>query len=361
MSEYQFYDFRAIDQSLTREEKEIVSSWSSRAHVSSGGATFTYHYSDFGQDPLDVVGKYFDMMFYIANWGSRRLIIKIPEAFFDERIRQYEIEGLEIFDYKKSAIIDIDVSDEDYHEGWLEGEGMLNPFVSLRDDIIAGDYRCLYLIWLKLAVLEGLEEKQEPEVPNGLQELDGRILEFAEIFMIDNDLISVASQVSKPLQPHTTIDYSSTLQQLSETDKNDWLLRLTQNEPRLSQKFIQHLSQSEVFPSTPGRRTVAEIVAAAGTFKKDGEAKEKQKEDAEKLEKLKILEKRAPDLWVEVFNLIDQKKVKSYDEAVTLLKSLRILAVHKQKETDFVDKVQHIKEKYKRLSGLITRIQNARL
>lgn len=90
MSEYQFYEFKSIDKALTLKEREIVSSWSSRIQVTNSGAVFTYHYSDFPQDELEVVEKYFDAMFYSTNWGTKRLIFKIPKDFIDKKaIKQY--------------------------------------------------------------------------------------------------------------------------------------------------------------------------------------------------------------------------------------------------------------------------------
>jgi hypothetical protein len=42
MSEYQYYEFRAIDHPLTDEQKEEVASLSRRAYVTSHQASFVY-------------------------------------------------------------------------------------------------------------------------------------------------------------------------------------------------------------------------------------------------------------------------------------------------------------------------------
>lgn len=74
MNEYQYYEFRAIDCPLT---DEAMRQLSSRVMVTPTSAAFTYNYSDFRGDPEKVLLQYFDAMFYIANWGSCRLMFRI--------------------------------------------------------------------------------------------------------------------------------------------------------------------------------------------------------------------------------------------------------------------------------------------
>jgi hypothetical protein len=193
MSEYQFYEFKSIDKPFSPEEKKVISGWSSRASATNTGAVFTYSYSDFPKDELKVVEKYFDAMFYIANWGTRRLIFKIPNELANSRkIKQYCAEGLEVYEHKDFIIIDICIEDEEGGGGWIEGEGMLSSLISLRDDIISCDYRCLYLAWLKVSTDDVINdygnvdaESEEPEVPSGLNELNGALAEFIDVFEIN--------------------------------------------------------------------------------------------------------------------------------------------------------------------------------
>ena len=46
MSEYQYYEFQAIDRPLTAKEQEQIKALSSRAQVTPTQATFLYHYGD---------------------------------------------------------------------------------------------------------------------------------------------------------------------------------------------------------------------------------------------------------------------------------------------------------------------------
>lgn len=47
MSEYQYYEFRAIDRPLTEIQKAKISALSSRSHVTSHTASFIYNYGEF--------------------------------------------------------------------------------------------------------------------------------------------------------------------------------------------------------------------------------------------------------------------------------------------------------------------------
>src|SRR5688572_24812151 len=80
MSEYQYYEFQAIDRRLTPQEQAEVSKYSSRAQVSPTTASFVYHYGNFRGDPEDVLASYFDAMLYITNWGTRQLMFRFPVA-----------------------------------------------------------------------------------------------------------------------------------------------------------------------------------------------------------------------------------------------------------------------------------------
>ncbi len=79
--------------------------------------------------------------------------------------------------------------DEEGGGDWVEGEGQLAGLIRLRNDILEGDYRCLYLAWLKATFLQDpdeLAEIEEPPVPAGLHKLTPALQRFAEFFDIDH-------------------------------------------------------------------------------------------------------------------------------------------------------------------------------
>ena len=71
MSEYQYYEFQAIDRPLHESEQAEISRLSRRVALTPRQAVFTYSYGDFPSNPITVLTKYFDAMLYLANWGTK--------------------------------------------------------------------------------------------------------------------------------------------------------------------------------------------------------------------------------------------------------------------------------------------------
>ena len=72
MSEYQYYEFRAVDRPLTEREMEELRALSTRAAISATSFQNEYNYGDFRGDPLELMPKYFDAFVYVSNWGRAR-------------------------------------------------------------------------------------------------------------------------------------------------------------------------------------------------------------------------------------------------------------------------------------------------
>jgi hypothetical protein len=84
-----------------------------------------------------------------------------------------------------------------YDDDLLEGDGLLSSLLPLRNDIAAGDLRCLYLGWLMSAQHCQLDEDEvEPPVPPNLGKLSGVLSDFADFLRIDRDLIAAAAEAS---------------------------------------------------------------------------------------------------------------------------------------------------------------------
>lgn len=81
----------------------------------------------------------------------------------------------------------------------MEAEGVLSGLIYLRNDVLGGDYRCLYLAWLKAVTLEDpddVADEQEPPVPAGLQRLTPALQRLAQFFDIDAHLIEGCAQMN---------------------------------------------------------------------------------------------------------------------------------------------------------------------
>jgi hypothetical protein len=70
MSEYQYYEFQAIDRPLTEQEMRALRSYSTRATITPTLFTNHYEWGSFKGDPATWVEKYFDA-FSISPTGTR--------------------------------------------------------------------------------------------------------------------------------------------------------------------------------------------------------------------------------------------------------------------------------------------------
>src|SRR3954469_9249740 len=83
MSEYQYYEFQAVDQPLTQAQMDALRAISTRARISPTRFQNVYRYGDFGGQPLALMQEYFDAFVYVANWGTNWLMLRLPERALD--------------------------------------------------------------------------------------------------------------------------------------------------------------------------------------------------------------------------------------------------------------------------------------
>lgn len=174
MSEYQYYEFRAIDRPLTETQKSKISALSSRAHVTSHVAFFVYNY---------------------------------------------------------------------------------------------GDFRVLYLAWLKAAenALGGEDidgDTLEPPVPPGLNQLSDALKTFVSFLEIDDAMLVVAAQKSKE-RKQESLQLEKWVETLPIKEQHNFLKRLSRGETGLSvllNRRLHELANKTTFSDEgidSGQRTIA--------------------------------------------------------------------------------------------------------
>ncbi|MDB9428423.1 hypothetical protein PN482_05730 [Microcystis aeruginosa CS-555/01A07] len=370
MSEYQYYEFQAIDRPLTQEERAAICELSSRVKPTATTASFNYSYGNFRGDPKQVLARYFDIMYYITNWGTQQLMFRFPTSLINrETIELYCIDNYISLSFAGDwAILDWEFSQEEGFNDWIEGEGILSELIGLRQEILQQDYRGLYLAWLKAIDLsEGyidIDKTQlEPPLPPGLGQLSAAQKAFTEIFELDEHLLNVACASSGKLTTISKQTWQQAISQLSASEREDFLLRLAKGEHNLSAKFKQKLSQ--LIPTSPAsnqpRRTIQELLEAAAEEGKKAEKRRQQEAEAKRIEELQTLAKREAQVWQQVESLIQKAQSKSYDEAVKLLVKLRDLAEYQNRLPVFQERLNRIYEQYSNRSGLKRRLQEVGL
>jgi hypothetical protein len=259
--------------------------------------------------------------------------------------------------------------------GWTDGEGWLPRLAGLREEIIRGDLRVLYLAWLVMVYAdeEAYEDEPkelkrlEPPVPANLKKLSPAQEVFCDFFGIDGDLVTAAAAGSPKMDRPAEPDVESLVARLSEKERTAFLVRLAKGDPAVAPQLsrrLQELSRADK-PAEEGfsrpRRTLGELLALTKEKEKQRKETDRKKAEKKKAKKMKELSGKEPELWKEAVDLIGQKKTNAYDQAVDLLKDLRELADYQEKTEEFLEQLNSLLKRYSTLSGLKYRVTAAKL
>ncbi len=299
MSEYQYYEFAAIDRSLTRAEMEKLRAVSTRAVITPSGFVNHYEWGDLKADPADWMRRYFDAFVYTANWCSCRLALRVPLATFSRA---------ELKPFATKRALTIEAGDEHWIFDWAleesedydrfaeeDGSGWMRRLVPLRDELLRGDLRPLYLGWLAGAGGGELrEDALEPELPPGLSELSPPQQALVEFLEIDPDMLAAAMAGSARVSQADTIETDRSDAWLGEWSREEMvaILKLIaqgqghEAERRVRSRHAAWLkAQRPSAASRARRRSVAELrelAKSASGVRVEREARVRTKQEAER-------------------------------------------------------------------------------
>jgi hypothetical protein len=397
MSEYQYYEFQALDRPLTAEQQAMMRRLSKRVELSATRAAFNYSYGDFPAEPLEVLEQQFDALLYIANWGSKQLAFRFPSgAIPDDTLRSYLVTGR----YERELVslrvgVQHTVLSIEFHEqegyGWIEGDGLLAPLIPLREAILRGDVRALYLAWLKAADYQqgrseraeddeedGWDEDEqgdteeaaapstllEPPVPPGLGQLDAPLRALMEFLELDQDLVAAAAEASPKLSA-TDEPIEQWIKLLPAREREAFLVRVARGEAQVGVALLRRLRELAgtgvtLLGGAP-RRTFDELKTAAAGQQKLRVQREREAAERERLAKLEALARREAQAWASIPALLAKRTAGSYDEGVALLAELRDLAVHRGQQQAFSTRLAQVLAPYAASPALQRRLREKRL
>ncbi|HSG41900.1 MAG TPA: hypothetical protein VLA72_01985 [Anaerolineales bacterium] len=372
MSEYQYHEWQTLERPLTAAEQKAVNDLSSHIDVTSTQACVTYNWSSFRHDPINVLAKYFDAYLYLANWGTRRLAFRFPkvladvpaiEAYCDE----YHTNIKTIGDVQ---VLEFDMDEEVGLDEWIDERGLLSTLAHLRDDIIQGDLRALYLAWLKAMLLEsgGYDEDEddpenffndpEPPLPAGLKQLTPPLNAFMDFFEIDPFLVAAAAELSTSLSPAQQADFAPLISRLTRPECDEFLLKIVNAEPGAVAALRKRLlSFEDSKPKVDGNlRTFGDLLRTAERLQQAESKRQAEEGHKKHIAEMQELAKREAKSWQDVENLIQSGYAASnYDEATALLGKLQQLAEFQGTQSNFDIRLRALMEKYKGRSALIGR------
>jgi len=380
MSEYQYYEFVAIDKPLTREQMAELRARSSRATITATSFVNEYNWGDLKGDPADWMRRYFDAFVYTANWCSCRLAFRVPHAVFKKsELKGFETDRSLTFDDARTDLIVnwvLDESDNYDRFGMEDGQGWMGRLVPLRDELLRGDCRPLYLGWLAgVTAGEVDDDAAEPEVPPGMSRLSAAQQALVEFLEIDPDLLAAAAQGSREAEEWSDNDSVETwVAGLSKNEMKTVFHLLLQGESQLAERRVKseffawqkETVQDETGPATP--RSVAELRSLAQkteSIRLGREAKEQARQETEQRKKreayLKTLAADFDRCWNAIHPNAERGTASSYDEAKHAIVDLADAYVLVSKKKEFDQALRHFVVRHAKRGALIRRLVEAGL
>ncbi|NLC35813.1 MAG: hypothetical protein GX772_05125, partial [Alcaligenaceae bacterium] len=290
-------------------------------------------------DPADWMRRYFDAFVYCADWGYCLASLRLPKVVFSQ---------IELESFTHSDVLSIESSDAHWILSWLlkesknydrfaedDGSGWMPRLIPLRDELMRGDLRPLYLGWL--AAGDALhDDVLEPEVPAGLTDISPAQQALVEFLEIDPDMLEAASMGSAmAASPHDEmLPISTWLDTWRTADMQDVLKTIAlgrgqEAERQVKSHYAAWLKAQRSASSDVPRRRVAELrelAQSAGERRRTREAEAHAKREAERRQKREAELRRIMDTpdkhWQAASAQASRGSASGYEKTVSLLKVL---------------------------------------
>lgn len=378
MSEYQYYEFLAIDRPLSEDEIGALRALSTRATITPVSFTNEYNWGDLKGDPEKLMQRYFDAHVYVANWMSALFMLRLPiEALSNDAVKAMAVPYfLDIKANKTHWVITWSLeSSEDYDRfGMDDGRGWMARLSPVRDELLRGDLRSLYIGWLTAVTGEMMDDDEvEPLVLSGLQSLTAAQQALAEFLEVDLDLLAGAGMGSPAMQ-HEGISQQEMEKWIDALPRNMVKAVLTQilegkgqrAERTIKNQFAAWRRGLQTGRTDAPRRTVGELrqnAKKARQIRLQKQNRDRKRREIKRRERrkahLKRLSNDFPKAWESVREPVERGSGRGYDEAchalVDISEAYALFATKKQ----FQEKLKAFMAGHMRRKALIKRLVKA--
>lgn len=373
MSEYQYYEFAAIDGPISDEGLRYARGCSTRANVSRVRWQNTYHFGSF-HGSVDTLLNYYDAHFYIANWAAVRLALSFPKGVITPEVIRPYLRGGDRYEdtltFKELGNRCILSWERHEDGGWWEkaGEGLIDQLIGIREELLRGDYRALFLGWLAdFDPAEWRDPKDGavviPPVPSGLGQLSPSLATLIEHFPVDPDALAVAAGLSQAsISERITI--AAVLERLSVSEMRALLARVAEGSGAGVMNELNRLRYPRL-PNPAGQfMRCTEFAAKSLEIRKARENQEakaaaaKQQHEAElRRQHLASIMQRADSIWSGLDPFMAQKVTSAYDQAATQLQELRDAYAQSGNLGTFQERLAGFRRTYSNRPAMMRRIE----
>ncbi|WP_437909559.1 hypothetical protein WME95_17785 [Sorangium sp. So ce327] len=361
MSEYQCYEFVALDRPLTPKQMAELRDISTRADITPTRFWNEYQWGNLKADPAKLLERYFDAHLYFANWGTRRLMFRLPAARVDEKhLHPYFPGGAARMTKAGEHVVIELVSDTEEPEDDFTSGVSLASLAPVRSELLRGDLRAAYLAWLLAVEADDVEDDEtEPPLPPGLRELSAPLEAMVGFLRLDGDLLAAAAEPSGA-EPEDADALRAWVGALPARTKDQWLRRAV-DEPELALGAeLRRVFRARVKAKTTRvPRTVAELRAAAEERREKRERavalraeRSRKAAEAARAKQLDALARRLDAAWSELEALVAKR---AYDEALKLAIDLRDLAARDGTNAAFTERFKAMRKQQSRRRSFFDR------
>ena len=373
MSEYQYYEFAAIDGPISDEGLRYARGCSSRANVSRVRWQNTYSFGDF-HGSVDTLLKYYDVHFYVANWGTVRLGLAFPKGAVTLETIQSYLRGGERYE---DTLTFKEIGDrcivwwernEEGGWGWTEGEGLIDQLIGVREELVRGDYRALFLGWLADFDPDEWRDLADdtvvmPPIPAGLERLSPALAALLKHFPVDRDALAVAAGLCQTGTPER-IPIAAVLERLSVSEMRALLARVAEGGGSGVMNELNRLTYPRVRIRVGQEMRCVDFAAKAietremrQTKEAEAAAAKRQREAELRKQHLASIMQRTDTIWSGIHPLMDLKIASAYDQAAAQLQELRDAYAHAGDIGGFQQKLTGFRLRYSNRPAMLRRIK----
>lgn len=338
MSEYQYYEFLAIDRPITEDEMAELRALSTRADITPVSFTNEYNWGDFKGDPDKLMQRYFDVHVYVANWMTAIFMVRLPiEALTHETAKAVAVSYLlDIRPTKTHWIITWSLEESENYDrfGMEDGRGWMARLAPVRDELLGGDLRSLYIGWLAAVTREMMDDDEiEPLAGNAMGNLTAAQKALAEFLEVDPDLLAGAG-IGSPAAQETEVsrrEVEKWIDSLPKEEVNLILKQLLEGKGQQAERSIRKRFASwrrglQTGDTDAPRRTVGDLrqnAENARLIRLEKQKRDRKQREIKRREKRKAylenLSNDFPKAWASVKEPVERASGRGYDEACRIL------------------------------------------
>jgi len=378
MSEYRYYEFAAIERPLTKSEMTKLRAVSTRGIITPTSFSNHYDWGGLKAKPSDWIRQYFDAFVYWADWCSCQLLLRFPKSAFTKAALQpfANQSSFSITSNRTHWILDWWIEESEDYDRFADddGSGWMRRLIPLRDELLRGDLRALYLGWLA-GVGSLPDDVLEPEVPPGLADLTPAQKALVEFLEINPDWLQAACTGRpditlsgadekkrmaswletwtpagmKEVLKHIALEHEQAAVRRVKLHYADWVKAqhpVLSDSPRLRISELRKLAQS----------------AAAIRHKREARARalREAKRQREHEARLRALMKQPDKVWQQADAHAARGTASSYDQAAKILAELAQAYALASRQDTFDRKLRQFLIPHAKRGALLLRLDHAR-